>query len=96
MALHIEGNAMDNALLNLALVGQTRHRPHIARNILPTKGPASVEERRGEAMRRLFPMHSVGRARERESSVARQVYAYLAEATTNEDLDRRIGLAAAA
>jgi ribosomal protein S18 acetylase RimI-like enzyme len=81
---------MDSEILNLALVGQTRHRPQIAQNILPTKGSASVEERRGEAMRRLFPMHSVGRARELESGVARQVYAYLAEATTNEDLDRRI------
>ena len=80
---------MDN-VLNLALVGHTRHRPQVAQNTLPTKGSASVEERRGEAMRRLFPMHSVGRARERESSVARQIYAYLAEATTNEDLDRRI------
>ncbi len=96
MALHIEGNAMDNEMLNLAFVGQTRHRPQIAQNILPRRGSASVEERRGAAMRRLFPMHSVGRARERESSVARQIYAYLAEATTNEDLERRIGLAAAA
>ena len=87
---------MDNAMLNLALVNRTRQRPRIAQSILPTKGSASVEERRGEAMRRLFPMHSVGRARECESSVARQVYAYLAEATTSEDLDRRIGLAAAA
>lgn len=52
-------------------------------------GCASLEERRGEVMRRLFPMHSVGRARECESRVARQVYEYLAEAATREDLDRR-------
>jgi len=81
---------MDNEILNPALVGQTRNRPQITQDIPPPKGFASIEERRGEAMRRLFPMHSVGRARERESSIARQVYAYLAEATTNEDLDRRI------
>ena len=80
---------MDNEIPNLALVGQTRPRPHLAQDIAPPNGCASVEERRGEAMRRLFPMRSVGRARERESRVARQVYAYLAEATTNEDLDRR-------
>jgi ribosomal protein S18 acetylase RimI-like enzyme len=81
---------MDNEIAELALVGQTRQRPHIAQDSLPPKDGASVEERRGEAMRGLFPMHAVGRARERESGVARQVYAYLAEATTNEDLERRV------
>ena len=83
---------MDNEILKLALVSQTRQRPQVAHNSFPPSAGASVEERRGEAMRRLFPMHSVGRAREPESSVARQVYAYLAEATTNEDLDRRVQL----
>lgn len=80
---------MDNSILNLALVSQTSQHPSVTSDGSTAKGRSSVEERRGEEMRRLFPMHSVGRARERESSAAREVYAYLAEAATNEDLDRR-------
>lgn len=81
---------MDNTILSPALASQTSQRPPIAHSGSAPKCRASVEERRGEAMRQLFPMHSVGRAHEHESCVARQVYAYLAEAATNEDLDRRI------
>lgn len=50
-----------------------------------------VEEARGAAMRRLFPKHHAGRASQATSRVALRVHAYLAEATTLEDLERRMG-----
>lgn len=49
-----------------------------------------LEERRGETLRRLFPLRSVGRANRSVNRVALQVHAHLAEATTTEDLDERI------
>lgn len=83
---------MDHEIPNLALVGQTGFWPQVAQETLLPQGGANVAERRGALMRRLFPMYSVGRAREQASRVARQVYAYFAEATTNEELDRRAQL----
>jgi acetyltransferase len=49
-----------------------------------------VEELRGAAMRCLFPKRHAGRANRAVSRVALQVHAYLAEATTIEDLERRL------
>ncbi len=83
---------MDNGILNASRVERTRQQTNLVFLSPPPKGSAGIEERRGEVMRRLFPMHSVGRARERETSLARQVYAYFAEATTSDELDRRIGM----
>jgi len=51
-----------------------------------------LEERRGTAMRRLFPKHHVGRADGAMSRVALRVHAYLAEARTIEDLEGRLHL----
>jgi len=49
-----------------------------------------VEELRGAAMRRLFPMSQAGRANRAMSRVALRVHAHLAEAATIEDLERRL------
>jgi ribosomal protein S18 acetylase RimI-like enzyme len=49
-----------------------------------------VEEARGAVMRRLFPKRLAGRANQATSRVALRVHAYLAEATTIEDLERRL------
>jgi ribosomal protein S18 acetylase RimI-like enzyme len=51
-----------------------------------------VEEARGAAMRRLFPKRHAGRANQAVSRVAQRVHAYLAEAATIEDLERRMRL----
>ncbi len=51
-----------------------------------------VEEARGAAMRRLFPKRRAGRASTAVSRVALRVHAYLAEAATIEDLERRMRL----
>jgi GNAT superfamily N-acetyltransferase len=83
---------MDIGILNPTGVGEPRQRSEVAPGVAQRGQNAGLEKRRGEAMRQLFPMHAVGRARERESRIARQVYAYLAEATTSDELIRRIGL----
>lgn len=62
--------------------------PPAAAMLEPQPDPR-VEEARGAAMRRLFPMRHAGRANEATSRVALRVHAYLAEATTIEDLERR-------
>lgn len=49
-----------------------------------------LEERRGEAMRRLFPKLYSWCASRWEWSMAQDVHAYLAGATSLEDLERRI------
>jgi hypothetical protein len=49
-----------------------------------------LDEMRGEAMRRLFPKLHTWWANRWEWGVALQVYAYLAEATTVEDLETRV------
>lgn len=51
---------------------------------------ARVDELRGEAMRRLFPKLYTWWASRWEWGVALQAYAYLAEATTVEDLEGRV------
>ena len=62
--------------------------PSAAALLEPQPDPR-VEEARGAAMRRLFPMRHAGRANEATSRVALRVHAYLAEAKTIEDLERR-------
>ena len=54
----------------------------------PRKPDSRLESVRGEAMRRLFPKSRD--ARDRQGTVALRLYAYLAEATTIEDLERRL------
>ena len=51
---------------------------------------ARLDELRGEAMRRLFPKLYTWWSSRWEWGVALQVYAYLAEATTVEDLESRV------
>jgi hypothetical protein len=65
--------------------------PPAAAMLEPQPDPR-VEEARGAAMRRLFPMRLAGRANEATSRAALRVHAYLAEATTIEDLERRARL----
>lgn len=72
---------------------QTGATPYLAPR--DTNGAASktdprLEELRGEAMRRLFPMRSVGRSNRRTANVALQVYGFLAEATSVDELERRL------
>lgn len=51
---------------------------------------AALEERRGAAMRALFPMLYTWRASEAAAAVPARVYAVLSRARTEEDLDRRL------
>lgn len=63
--------------------------PPAAATLEPQPDPR-VEELRGAAMRRLFPQRLAGRASRAMSRVALRVHAYLAEATTIENLERRL------
>jgi acetyltransferase len=65
--------------------------PAAAAGLEPQPDPR-VEELRGAAMRRLFPKRQAGRGSEAVSRVALRVHAYLAEATTIDDLERRTRL----
>lgn len=62
----------------------------VARSEPPPPDPR-LEELRGQAMRRLFPMRTVGRGHGQRGNIARHVYAFLAGATSVEDLERRLG-----
>ena len=63
-----------------------------AATMLEPQPDPRVEELRGAAMRRLFPKRRAGRTSQAMSRVALRVHAYLAEATTIEDLERRARL----
>jgi hypothetical protein len=54
---------------------------------------APLHELRGQAMRRMFPKLFHWRAGRPERSLALEVHAYLAQATSSADLDLRIGTA---
>jgi acetyltransferase len=54
------------------------------------RADARVAERRGEAMRRLFPLRHAASATRREAEVAALVYGYLAEAATLAALEQRL------
>lgn len=56
----------------------------------PPTDSARLDALRGEAMRRLFPKLYMWWGSRREWGVALHGYAYLAEATTVEDLEQRI------
>lgn len=45
---------------------------------------------RAEALRRLFPLHALGRAQRHASAVARRLHAWFRDATTADELERRI------
>jgi len=57
---------------------------------LEVEGGPALEERRGDAMRRLFPKLHPWRATTFDRSSAVQAYTYLAAADTVDDLERRI------
>jgi acetyltransferase len=67
-----------------------RHTVAPAAPMLEPQPDPRVEELRGAAMRRLFPKRHAGRVSTAMSRVALRVHAYLAEATTIEDLERRL------
>jgi acetyltransferase len=50
----------------------------------------SLEDRRGEAMRAMFPLLYEWRARDAASALPSRVYAHLAEAATLDELERRL------
>jgi hypothetical protein len=54
---------------------------------------APLHELRGKAMRRMFPKLFHWRAGRPERSIALEVHAYLAQATSTADLELRIGTA---
>ncbi len=60
------------------------------RGILDDRHTALLEDRRGEAMRRLFPKLRAWRATTFARSAALNAYCYLAEATSVDELERRI------
>jgi len=67
-----------------------RHAVAPAASMLEPQPDPRVEELRGAALRRLFPMRHGGRASPAMSRVALRVHAHLAEAETIEDLERRM------
>jgi hypothetical protein len=77
----------------------TRRRDTANRTITPTPtetppaAGAPLHELRGQAMRRMFPKLFHWRAGRPERSIALQVHAYLAQATSTADLELRIGTA---
>ena len=80
MDIRIEDRARTREVLHLAAVESAADRPGLD----PRLG-----ELRGEAMRRLFPKSSVRTGRP-EAGVAQRIYAWLAEADTVPDLQRRL------
>jgi acetyltransferase len=68
---------------------QTRYLAPVEARAAPSYADPRLEELRGEAMRRLFPKSRAGADR-RRARVALQLHAYLAEAGTIEDLERRL------
>lgn len=64
--------------------------PSAPRPAAPPAADARLDELRGEAMRRLFPKLYTWWSSRWEWGVALQVYAYLAEATTIEELENRV------
>ena len=78
--------------VELQLHASERHTAAPAASMLEPQPDPRVEEARGAAMRRLFPKRHAGRANRAASRVALRVHAYLAEATTIEDLERRARL----
>lgn len=83
---------MDNEIASPALAPPTEDRPPLKRLRRPQEGAAGLSQQRAAALRSLFPMCSVGRAQERNSRIARQVYALLGQATTEDELERRLPL----
>jgi hypothetical protein len=63
---------------------------HLVAAPMTTGDTASLDELRGDAMRRLFPKLYMWWGSRREWGVALHAHAYLAEATTVEELERRI------
>ena len=76
----------------LQLHASERHAAAPAASMLEPQPDPRVEEARGAAMRHLFPKRRAGRASQAASRVALRVHAYLAEAATLEDLERRLRL----
>lgn len=68
---------------------QTRYLAAVETPAAPSNADPRLEELRGEAMRRLFPK-SLAATDRRKGRVALQVHAYLAAATTIDDLERRL------
>ena len=69
-----------------------RHAVAPAAALLEPQPDPRVEAARGAALRRLFPMRHVGRGSRATSRAALRVHAYLAAATTIEELERRLHL----
>lgn len=72
--------------------GQGRFLAAVRTRAAPATPDPRLESLRGEAMRRLFPKSRI--ASDGRSTAALRVYAYLAEATTVEDLERRLRIPA--
>jgi len=80
---------MVNGSLSQPGADQAGRLARVGLRMLGPENHPSIEELRGAAMRRLFPKRCGGRAHAPESAVAQRVYAYLAGATSTEDLERR-------
>lgn len=80
---------MDSQAQHRSRQVQTRYLAPVETRAAPSNADPRLEELRGDAMRRLFPKCQAGADR-RKGRVALQVHAYLAEATTIDDLARRL------
>jgi acetyltransferase len=81
---------MDRQTEHRTHVGAIRHLASVEASAASSKPDERLAELRAEAMRRLFPKRSASRTNWKSGRLALQVYDYLAEATSVEDLQRRL------